>query len=300
MEANNPLDFSDLDELPGPQHLKGAEALPTNDLIAAPISYQERTLKSTTRQRVKHACGRCNGTGSYRGYGFTGQCYRCHGAGFILRAASYEANKAKRERAKLREAAEYAEREIARRQANIDQFKARHPDLSTWLIVNANDDFAQSLRESVANYGNLSVAQEACVRRQLGTYQAPTTTSPLQSDLDVSSLRGYYAVPDGETRLKLCVRHPGAQSKYHGWIFVDDGAAYGQRQNYGKQAPGGKYRGKVQEQLRAILADPLAAQMAYGRLTGVCGHCGRTLEDAESVAAGIGPICAGKLAAGMG
>lgn len=33
---------------------------------------------------------------------------------------------------------------------------------------------------------------------------------------------------------------------------------------------------------------------AYGRRTGVCGCCGRTLTDPKSIAAGIGPICASR------
>jgi len=76
---------------------------------------------------------------------------------------------------------------------------------------------------------------------------------------------------------------------------VDDGAAYGSRKTYGKQAPEGTYQGSIQEQLQAVIADPKAAMVAYGKLTGTCGKCGRILEDEESVAAGIGPICAQKM-----
>ena len=32
----------------------------------------------------------------------------------------------------------------------------------------------------------------------------------------------------------------------------------------------------------------------FGQITGTCGHCGRTLTDEGSIAAGIGPICATK------
>jgi hypothetical protein len=43
-----------------------------------------------------------------------------------------------------------------------------------------------------------------------------------------------------------------------------------------------------------IAVDPKAAMIRYGRELGVCGHCGRTLTDEASRAAGIGPICASK------
>lgn len=46
--------------------------------------------------------------------------------------------------------------------------------------------------------------------------------------------------------------------------------------------------------LYEIAANPLDAAVKYGRLTGRCACCGRTLTDKESVAAGIGPICQSK------
>jgi hypothetical protein len=48
--------------------------------------------------------------------------------------------------------------------------------------------------------------------------------------------------------------------------------------------------------LSAIVAvGPLAASQLYGRELGRCGVCGRTLTDETSRAAGIGPVCAGRL-----
>lgn len=43
-------------------------------------------------------------------------------------------------------------------------------------------------------------------------------------------------------------------------------------------------------------AEKLTLELAkkYGKLYGMCVICGRTLTDEESIAAGIGPICAGK------
>lgn len=185
---------------------------------------------------------------------------------------------------------------IAREQDAAEGYQAwaaENEDLAAWLNTEseAGNEFAASLQAAVKRYGSLTPNQEAAVRRNL---EIADLQAKFESDLDVSSLKGYYAVPDGDTRLKLCVRHPGKNSRYHGWVFVDDGAHYGARQTYGKQAPGGTYKGKVQDALRAILADPLEAQKAYGHLTGTCGRCGRPLEDEQSVAMGIGPICATK------
>ena len=46
--------------------------------------------------------------------------------------------------------------------------------------------------------------------------------------------------------------------------------------------------------LNEIAADYRAAMRLYGQEIGRCGHCGRTLTDAESRARGIGPVCAEK------
>lgn len=46
--------------------------------------------------------------------------------------------------------------------------------------------------------------------------------------------------------------------------------------------------------LRKIEVDIKEAACAYGREIGVCGMCNRTLTNAESIAAGIGPICVSK------
>jgi hypothetical protein len=50
----------------------------------------------------------------------------------------------------------------------------------------------------------------------------------------------------------------------------------------------------VTDILRAFEAAPLETAKQYGRLSGRCASCGRDLTDPESIAAGIGPICANK------
>ena len=114
------------------------------------------------------------------------------------------------------------------------------------------------------------------------------------AQLDLSSLpSGRYAVPGGDSRLKLQIDNV-SKGKWEGWVFVKDAAEYGQQKRYGKQAPGSRYVGDVEDALAAILADPKAAAGAYGHLVGRCGVCNRTLEDEHSVELGIGPVCAQK------
>lgn len=51
---------------------------------------------------------------------------------------------------------------------------------------------------------------------------------------------------------------------------------------------------KVLDLLGEFEADPLGTAQKYGRESGRCCSCGRDLTDPESIAAGIGPICATK------
>jgi hypothetical protein len=47
--------------------------------------------------------------------------------------------------------------------------------------------------------------------------------------------------------------------------------------------------------LREFDADPLAAAIKYGKLSGRCCSCGRELTHEDSLAAGIGPVCRKRL-----
>lgn len=51
---------------------------------------------------------------------------------------------------------------------------------------------------------------------------------------------------------------------------------------------------RIRKVLALIAVDAKAAMVRYGQEIGECGHCGRTLTDEASRAAGIGPICASK------
>lgn len=62
----------------------------------------------------------------------------------------------------------------------------------------------------------------------------------------------------------------------------------------GRMAKAGIKAATVIGELVTIEQDPAAAIIAHGKLTGICGCCGRTLTDPASIEAGIGPVCAKK------
>jgi len=183
------------------------------------------------------------------------------------------------------------------------------PTLIAWLAEQTWSEFAQSLAKQHARTGSLSpnqIASASGMRAKCeakrpkatapATVAAPAVvTAPVDEDpLDLSKVpSGLYAVPGGDTRLKVQIDNVRT-GKWDGWVFVKDAAVYGEGRRYGSQKPGAYYRGQIEAALRVIAADPMAASAAYGHLTSTCGRCGRPLEKEESVARGIGPDCAGK------
>lgn len=251
-------------------------------------------------------CPKCKGKGRYLvggGYGRMprdlGPCFACEGSG------SVSPEKAKAMRAHAKGKITQAQNEQARRDAHaakVEAFTNANPELIAYCNRVQNDFTANCMRK-LRETGEMTVNQVAAIRRSLEQKAArdreqarhTAEAAPAGSGLDLSPLpAGTYAVPGGETRLKVSIEKPEAGHKWAGWIFVSDGAEYGQQQKYGRQAPGKTYSGKIEKELRAIVADPRAAAIAYGKLTGRCACCGRKLENEESVAAGIGPICAAK------
>lgn len=147
-----------------------------------------------------------------------------------------------------------------------------------------------------ANNGRLS---NGMAKGVLNCYVVEVQRKPLAkrkqpAGIDLSAVpTGNYAIPGGDTRLKVRIEAP-SRGKWQGWIFVKDAAEYGKAKTYGSQRPGHKYQGSIAEALHIIVSNPFEASKAYGKLVGNCGRCGRTLEDEKSVANGIGPICATK------
>ena len=167
-----------------------------------------------------------------------------------------------------------------------------------WLAEYDGDfEFLLDVRSKTAKRG-LSAGQAKgvcnCIRASYNRGEfgdKPAKAAAPETGLDLTSLHSaFYAIPGDESRLKIRVNAP-TKGKWVGWVFVDDGAAYGYANKYGSQKPGAFYRGDIAEKLAIIVADPEAALKAYGDITGKCGHCNRQLEDETSVERGVGPIC---------
>lgn len=182
---------------------------------------------------------------------------------------------------------------------NVETKKKKYTenqDLALWLKDQTWSAFAQSLATFYSERGYLTEKQVASATSMRTKVEERNTGSNRGSKtgLDLSGLpAGYYAIPGGDTRLKVVVNKP-TSGRWDGFTFVHDGAEYGSRIKYGMQAPDGTYKGKIEDQLRTIAGDPEAAGRAYAAITANCYRCNRKLEDETSVELGIGPICRNK------
>lgn len=91
----------------------------------------------------------------------------------------------------------------------------------------------------------------------------------------------------------------GARASMPGTINVTDGGKYGASTFYGRIAKDGTFQGRngvptgLVDLLTALAGDPERVASEYGRLTGNCCFCARTLTDERSTAVGYGETCAG-------
>lgn len=97
---------------------------------------------------------------------------------------------------------------------------------------------------------------------------------------------GRYAV-EHEGVLKFYKMDVPTEGRWKGYVFVHVQAS--------DEWWSVKSRATREDVINLIAKDPEAAMLAYGREIGKCGHCGRTLTDEDSRAAGIGPVCRRKV-----
>jgi hypothetical protein len=284
------------------KHARDTDLDTDTDRLAREITGGHRTNKSTVG---RYTCTGCAGRGYitvYRrggGWGQAGErkkCWKgCGGTGFTKTSPEVRAaNKDRRARRK--------QMKIDQNHALAEQFLEANPKIAAFFEKNKGNpswSFPDELREKLFQYGELTPGQigaiEKCVARDEERAAKWAKENEAIDGLDLRSMHsGYYAVPDGDTRLKVRI-DVVTEGKWAGWVFVKDGAEYGAGQKYGSQRPGATYRGQIVEELMAIADDPTAAMAAYGHLVGRCGMCGRKLEDEKSIERGIGPVCASKL-----
>jgi hypothetical protein len=277
-----------------------------DDIFGGPLSPEDREAgeQLAQAQPMKMHEERCpkhcrNGRFiSYSGRDL-GQCFACKGKGVVYYRQSLE------QRTKARE--QKARREDGKRQAWIDE----HTEEVAWMRESAGRfDFARSMQEAVTKYGHLTDNQLAAVRKCMvrdaerkAIWAAERAAAEAAAPtIDISAIERSFAAALASglkwPKLRLVeftFQPASANSKNAGAIYVTTTGDI-----YLGKIVGSKFikvRACSDEQQARILevaADPEKAAVAYGVMTGSCSCCGRELTNPESVARGIGPICAAK------
>jgi hypothetical protein len=255
--------------------------------IDAPLVHTERCL----------ACGGSGRFTSYRGRD-CGPCFKCQGKGSRTFKTSSDT------RAKARASA--ADRKASAADQARDSFKAAHPAEFAWLIDAApRFDFAASMLEAIARYGDLTERQFAAVQsatvkaanrateRKAAAVAAPTCTAePIEAAFSKARDAGLKRI---KVRLGAFTFKPASStSKNAGSIYVTTGGDYLGKITAGRFHKVSLCDAASEAAIIAACADPKAAAIAHGKATGECACCGRELTDPISIAAGIGPICASR------
>jgi hypothetical protein len=192
----------------------------------------------------------------------------------------------------------------------VQAWKDANPAEAKWMEASApRFEFARSMLDALNKFGHLTERQMETVQRLTvqdaerqairATEQATRAeTAPVVSveAIEVAFNNAKQAgVKFPKLRLDTFVFSPaGENSKNAGAIYI-------------KSKGDGVYLGKVMggrlftsrdctieasERITAVASDPKQAAVAYGMKFGACSVCGRQLTDSDSVARGIGPICA--------
>lgn len=265
------------------------------------------TTPSTKPAKVQetYPCESCHGTGKYRGVRVHQQedkCFACKGKGFYVKSyADRMAGRAKRAASKAKQ----VERMQAEFEASNPGFIAKvRTDLLPW------NAFAAELLGQFEAKGWLSSGQVDSLQRQLDKNDArqaeraakkqAEATAIVNNPVDTSAIRELF-----DRAKAKGLKKPGL---WYGDLKISEAPSHGANAGslYVKQ--GGQYVGKITgakflaswgvkqlpilEALLEIAKDPAEVLRVKGRETGTCCCCGRELTDPESIAAGIGPICA--------
>lgn len=277
----------------------------------APTEYKAPT-RFTTAQPVEgefvENCPKCHGRGRFVvGFKDCGPCFKCKGKGTITYSTSPEYRKAQaegRERARVSKAQKLV--------ADVAAWQAANREVWAWISQkSATFGFAKAMAEALYKFGGLTENQLATCQRLIAQdaeraakreaeKQAKVANAP---QIDVTQIETAFATATASGLKKPRLRlgefeffPAGPNSRNPGAIYVVDAAddLYLGKIMSGKFISSKDCNEILSSKIIATAADPKQAAVAHGMLTGNCSCCGRELTNPESVALGIGPICARK------
>jgi hypothetical protein len=196
---------------------------------------------------------------------------------------------------------------IARKSEDrMSAFKAAHPVIVAWMAESAATfEFAASLRDQLSTRDlteNQIAAAYRCIAKRDEARAAKAAQRATNSgNVEVARIRELFDTASANGLKKPVLRAEGLVLKLAPAHGRNAGAIYvTKRDEYVGKIVGTRFEATrsadatILPALQTISTEPREAAIRYGRLTGVCGCCGRELTDPESIAKGIGPICEAK------
>lgn len=244
-------------------------------------------------------CPDCRGSGKFYSYAgrYIGPCFKCKGKGKMIFKQD-AATRAKQRASAARSKAKLAE-------DLVDGFKAAFP--AEWDYIDArknSDGFFASMAQGITKWGSLTEKQLNSVRSNMLRDAQRAEEAALRKAaapvVNLTAIHEAFAKAKASQKSPALIAGP-VKIKPASATSSNPGALYVTRRK------GGEYLGKIvdgkflavractpedQAMVLEVVADPKAAAIRHGRLTGSCACCGRTLTDPASIEAGIGPICA--------
>lgn len=255
--------------------------------VNAPADYQPKGFVEN--------CTKCGGSGYWRG---RFKCFTCNGTGKVTFKTSFA------DRQKGRASAAKHKAKVA--EGAWESFKAREPEVAAW-IDRGESTFQNDMKAAILRYGDLTDNQLGACKRSAGALrEAMKRNEERQAHapkVEMAKIEEAFAAAraSGLKNRKLRIgaynlQDASAASANAGAIYVK--SANG---NYLGKIKDGRFmrsftlrHDEQEKEIVELLADPKGSAIAYGKMMGACSCCGRPLTDPESVAAGIGPICASK------
>jgi hypothetical protein len=258
----------------------------------------DATQPETTTTGHKETCPKCNGTGTFVSYSgrVLGECFTCNGKGHKVYKQSAAKRRANREAV--------AKRTQNKRADNFEAVRQEYPAEVEYLEQNLGHEFTNSLYEYAHKKGCLTEGQLGAIRRGMLREETRAAERAART-ADVQNLgpllEAFQKASDAGLK-RPTLRVAGyvfskapATGQNAGHLYVKNDGEY-----LGKISPDGVFMyghsvdSETVTEVVTIASDLLEATTAHGKRTGQCSCCGRELTNADSIEAGIGPVCAEK------
>ncbi len=243
----------------------------------------------------QYPCGQCAGTGLYAGvrvHQEKTKCFACRGKGYF-KTDPRKLERARQQRAKKKQDGIAIAQEANKATAIYDQVVAMASwnELAASLLAQHDAGRTWSEKQIVAIASMIARMEER--RAQRAAEAQAVDLSPIVDMFMHAKTSGYKRPIYRAEGVKISLAPENSANAGALYVKTEDG------DYIGKVADGKFYatRDATEEHKQAIATiatNPRDAAIRYGRQTGSCACCGRTLSNKQSIELGIGPICADK------